>query len=69
MQEFGAIALSKRDYAALMDSLANPPKPNKAFREAMKRYKKIRNRVEIGCFLQSYQHHMTVHLLTAVTWN
>jgi uncharacterized protein (DUF1778 family) len=40
MQEFGAIALSQRDYAALMDSLAKLPKPNKTFREAMRRYKK-----------------------------
>jgi len=40
MKEFGAIALSQRDYAALLNSLAKQPKPNKTFRKAMKRYKK-----------------------------
>ena len=40
MKEFGAFVLSQRDYTALIDSLANLPKPNKTFREAMKRYKK-----------------------------
>ena len=39
MREFGAIALSPRDYTALLASLDKPPKPNKAFRAAMKRQK------------------------------
>ena len=38
MQEFGATVLSARDYSALLASMEKPPKPNKAFREAMKRH-------------------------------
>ena len=39
MQEFGAAVLSPRDYSALLASMAQIPKPNKAFREAVKRHK------------------------------
>ena len=39
MREFGAVALSLRDYTALLASMDKPSKPNKAFREAMKRHK------------------------------
>ena len=39
IQEFGTTVLSPRDYTALMNSLVNPPKPNKALREAMKKHK------------------------------
>ena len=39
MREFGAIALSQRDYSTLLASMDKPPKPNKAFRDAMKRHK------------------------------
>ena len=41
MREFGAMVLSKNDYNALLASMSNLPKPNKAFREAMKKHKQL----------------------------
>ena len=39
MREFGAAVLSPRDYSTLLVSMARIPKPNKAFRDAMKKHK------------------------------
>jgi uncharacterized protein (DUF1778 family) len=39
MKEFGPVVLSPRDFEALMKNIENPPKPNKALRDAMKKHK------------------------------
>ena len=39
MREFGAMVLSRKDYEALLASMSDLPRPNKAFREAMKKHK------------------------------
>jgi uncharacterized protein (DUF1778 family) len=41
MKEFGAIVLSAKDYAALMENLENPPAPNAALKRAAARHKKF----------------------------
>jgi uncharacterized protein (DUF1778 family) len=39
MQEFGPMVLPPSDYAALMASMENPPKPNKTAVAAMQKFK------------------------------